>query len=846
MRTLFCAVAILVAFLCPRLRAASLSGSFSNVAAGAVFDLSGTNRMDWLHLGRDSTNALVRKATGIPRLFAPTLLDSNRPPIFTKTPVVFSWTNGTPLLSDVTSNMLAVTNIGNGFEITVVADTLLKRVRIYAAALAAQVHVEAVLSDASAPAFLDATWTAGFAPTNRVYTFDYAAGSTQQTLRVRLTLANALDTNAMLAFGAATLDRLASNSLPSIAILTPASNANVLNSNVVISTSATDAEGVIAQVEFYEGAVKLGEDTSAPFSFQWTNAALGPHTITARVRDDEGASNVSAAVTFYVISGLGTFGGSMNVPTGAVNLAIEGAADWVHWGYISEAGVNRKAGVTGQIGNVTVVGTGPYYQFYDNFNGYTWTNGTPTAQVNSTITGIYMVGLNNGFEIQAPADTSLRTLRVHVGTYAGRGKILAFLNDYSGPVYIDSTVNNAGNGAGGIYTLSYRAGSAGKRLVVRYTLQSRVAGDGNVTLQAATLVTENNPPFAAISSPTNGAVFYTSNSIPFTVDAVDSDGTVSRVEYFTNGVLAATRSNAPFNFTWINAPAGSHVLTARATDDRGATFVSPPVLMSVITGGGMIAGSFATPPSTVNLTAEGTVDWSHRGLQSKNDFNHRSTATARISDITLIGAGSLTALANNYTAFTWNNGTPVVSANATRTGVFISGLSNGFTITVPAGRTPKRLRVYAGLYGVRGRFEASLTDHSAAPYLDTSLARTFSNGYALYTVDFSSATTNALLRVRWYSDLIYDTTYGNVTWTAATLLQQPNPSVAAQFPFAPGTSFNGRFPTTPTFGYTVEYTTALTSGSWLPLTNVAGNGANAVFFDHGAPQSQRFYRVRVN
>ena len=41
---------------------------------------------------------------------------------------------------------------------------------------------------------------------------------------------------------------------------------------------------------------------------------------------------------------------------GTVNLTGEGVADWVHWGKDSASSVNRKAGVTAQIGALTTIG----------------------------------------------------------------------------------------------------------------------------------------------------------------------------------------------------------------------------------------------------------------------------------------------------------------------------------------------------------------------------------------------------------------------------------------------------------------------------------------------------------
>src|SRR5258708_15554674 len=43
-----------------------------------------------------------------------------------------------------------------------------------------------------------------------------------------------------------------------------------------------------------------------------------------------------------------------------VNLTAEGALDWVHWGLYMDTSVTRKAGVTNQISDFSVVGKGGF------------------------------------------------------------------------------------------------------------------------------------------------------------------------------------------------------------------------------------------------------------------------------------------------------------------------------------------------------------------------------------------------------------------------------------------------------------------------------------------------------
>src|SRR6266568_1231783 len=136
-----------------------------------------------------------------------------------------------------------------------------------------------------------------------------------------------------------------------------------------------------------------------------------------------------AAMLLLMVSSAGAAslsGSFASIPQGAnVNLTVEGPIDWVHWGLYTETSLDRKAGVTPLISDFTVLyATNGYafvYQFADNYNGYSWSDGTPTLSVTNTTTGVWAYGvptMGSGFQFTLPADTTLRTLKVYVGTFA--------------------------------------------------------------------------------------------------------------------------------------------------------------------------------------------------------------------------------------------------------------------------------------------------------------------------------------------------------------------------------------------------------------------------------------------
>ena len=119
-----------------------------------------------------------------------------------------------------------------------------------------------------------------------------------------------------------------------------------------------------------------------------------------------------------------------------------------------------------------------------------------------------------------------------------------------------------------------------------YTLTARATDDvGGTATSAASRITvvsnTNAPPAVSITSPVDGAIFPWKPTISITATATDSDGTVTRVEFRDGTTLVGQDSTAPYSFTWRNVPVGSHVLTARATDNMGAITTSSQVRITV-------------------------------------------------------------------------------------------------------------------------------------------------------------------------------------------------------------------------------------------------------------------------
>jgi len=467
---------------------------------------------------------------------------------------------------------------------------------------------------------------------------------------------------------------------------------------------------------------------------------------------------------------IGTFS---PVPTGTdVNLTEEGTLDWVHWGLYTDSSLDRKAGVTPQIPDFTPIKIGGPFQYADNYNGYSWSDGVPTQRATNTPTGVWMYGKASGFELRFATDTTPKTLKLYVGTFGAVGTFTATLSG-SSLSYADSSISNDQNGPGGVYTLEVAGDTPGQMLDIKYVVDRTFDSTGNVTLQAATLSAPgaNNPPAVSISEPVDGANFSANDNIYITADPADADGSIGRVEFFQGSTKLGESTTSPYSLTWSNAPAGNYLLTARASDDRGGIRTSVPVQICVNGTGGALSGRSMFPAASVDLTAEGSSDWAYWGLNSPASFDHKAGVPLpqQISNFTLIGTNLTQELHDYVTEFSWSDGTPTGRGGPIRTGASVHGSAYGFRITAPADPNGRTLKVYVGLYGAEGRFQAYLSDHSAPAYTDTSLSSIYGDPPAVYILDYRAASSGQTLIVEYTARTLFDVDYGYVSLQAATL-----------------------------------------------------------------------------
>lgn len=122
-----------------------------------------------------------------------------------------------------------------------------------------------------------------------------------------------------------------------------------------------------------------------------------------------------------------------------------------------------------------------------------------------------------------------------------------------------------------------------------YTWKNVPAGNYQITARAVDneglesvsapiqVMVKNAEPLTVITSPASGTRFTWPGNITINADAIDSDGNVTKVDFYAGNTLIGSDNSSPYSIQWNDVPLGSHVLVAKATDNDGAVSTSSPI-----------------------------------------------------------------------------------------------------------------------------------------------------------------------------------------------------------------------------------------------------------------------------
>ena len=157
---------------------------------------------------------------------------------------------------------------------------------------------------------------------------------------------------------------------------------------------------------------------------------------------------------------------------------------------------------------------------------------------------------------------------------------------------------NAGNSNSA--TVSLTPGATYYFVVTAYNSFGLQSSPSN---EVALTMPNNIPPSVSLTSPQSNARFKSGSTIGVSAQASDSDGSITKVEFYQNSFKIAETTTPPYAAAWRNVSAGNYILTALAYDDAGLAVRSAGVPVKV-TGNPNTASETATPtPRKVRVVA---------------------------------------------------------------------------------------------------------------------------------------------------------------------------------------------------------------------------------------------------
>lgn len=372
------------------------------------------------------------------------------------------------------------------------------------------------------------------------------------------------------------------NTPPVVSISSPVNGATIaIAPNIIIAATASDADGSIDRVEFYQGSTLLGTDNSSPYSFDWTTAALGTYTLTAKAYDDRQAVTTSTTITITINED------GNAAPAVSITSPANGAS------FTPPANITIQATASDTDGTIDCV------QFYSDTTLIGTDSISPYAFVWANVAlGSYSIkakAIDNGHRSTTSAAVTLVVKNntaptVSITSPAANASfarpatitINATATDADGSIdrvefYQGTTLLGTDNTSPYSYTWTNVQASS-------YTLSVKAfdnLGASTTSAGRTITVTGNNPPTVSITSPANNTSYKAPASITITATAADLGGSISKVSFYRGTTLISTDNTSPYSAVWNNVAAGTYSLTARAFDNQNVQTSSAAITVKV-------------------------------------------------------------------------------------------------------------------------------------------------------------------------------------------------------------------------------------------------------------------------
>src|SRR3989339_552443 len=430
--------------------------------------------------------------------------------------------------------------------------------------------------------------------------YTYAVDTTQLTNGTHTIKLIATDTanktaNAQISV---TVNNVAVDNPPTVAITAPANNATV-SASVTITATATDDNGV-ASISFYVDDVLKNTYTTSPYTYSLdtTGYANGVHTIKAVATDTIAqTANAQISVTVNNVAPVDN-PPTVSITAPANNATISGTITIT----ATATDDNGVASVGFYVDDIlkNTDTTSPYTYALDTT---LYTNAAHTIKVVATDTiaqtanAQISVTINNVAPVDNPPTVSI-TAPANGDTISGSIAITATASDDNGVsrvnFYIDNIMKSTDTASPYTYTMETTQYSNGSHIIKAVATDTASQTANTQITVTVNNVAADNPPTVSITAPANNATI--SGTITITATASDDNG-VSSVRFYVDNIMKSTDTASPYtyNLDTTGYANGTHIIKAVATDTANQT----ANLQISVTVNNIVIDN----PPTINITA---------------------------------------------------------------------------------------------------------------------------------------------------------------------------------------------------------------------------------------------------
>ena len=499
-----------------------------------------------------------------------------------------------------------------------------------------------------------------------------------------------IDQSLLAASGKLTVTVLPPNVGPEVVIMTPSDGHGVnVGATVKVRASVTDSDGEVTQVEILGGDESLANLSEAPYEADWTLAKPGMQTVTVRATDSDGAtSEATVRVAVYgetpvPVDGLRLWLDAGDGLTAGVEGMVSAWADRSLFGHdvsqeettqqpklVADAVNSREAvlfdGEDDMLARADVAGDALLSS--DSVSVYAVVRQKSQSDVNTALAWegpdyknhlALLTSYNNQFLIDhGHASEGGRVSAAQPEGWDDVWHVLEFVRDGSqAVVVVDSEAVEMGEFEdalevdvagrliiGAVPELAF-GGEIAELLIYNRALSEpeRGAVRGYLGSSYGLFVTDNQAPIVTLTAPNLGATVKQGNSLLLKAEAVDADGNVAKVLFFSGGTELGLDESAPYELEWTPTTEGEHLLTAVAVDNRGGETISDVVTVTVLPPNDPIAPMLLSSATVVGeYTAESEASFDEENkiftVEMSGDmrfYRLRSTGEAKLKVISI-------------------------------------------------------------------------------------------------------------------------------------------------------------------------------------------------------------------